>query len=223
MIFRDRIDAGYKLSLLLAKYKNKPDVVVLALPRGGVILGYEIAKELNLPLDIVVPRKIGAPGHSEFAIGAVAEDGTLLLDKFIIDEYEISQKYIDKEVEKEINEARRRLKLYRGGRGMLDVKGKIVILVDDGIATGMTMKAAIDSVNSKDVKQIIVAVPVASFQALEDVKQVVGDVVCLAVPPYFGAVGAFYENFGEVTDKDVIDIMQSTEKKIKGKKLVLSN
>ena len=160
MIFKDRIDAGKQLADKLEEFKDNKDVVLLALPRGGIILAYEVAKKINAPIDIVVPRKIGAPDNEEFAIGAITETGEGIFNYDVINSYGISKEYIDQKVEEEKKEAERRLKVYRGKKKAINLKDKIVILVDDGIATGNTIFAAIKSVKSKKPKKIIVAVPV---------------------------------------------------------------
>lgn len=207
MIFHDRTDAGKKLASKLVAYKNDPDAVVLGLPRGGVVTAFEIAQGLHLPLDIVVPRKISAPGNAEFAIGAITEDGKGIFSNEIIDAYGISSGYIEQEIEKEKKESQRRLKLYRDDLLPLDLKDKTVLLVDDGIATGLTMQAAIISVRSKNPRKIIVAAPVMARDASEKLKHEADEVVALDVPALFMAVGQFYEQFDQTTDKKVVDLM----------------
>ncbi len=209
MIFRDREEAGEKLALELKKFKKKTDTVVLALPRGGVVLGDKISKILGLPLDIVVPRKIGAPSNQEYAIGAITEDGLGLFNDEEIDNLYIDKNYIVREVEKEKKEAQRRVVLYRGSKNKLALKSKEVIIVDDGIATGLTMMAAIKSIQNKNPRKIIVAVPVSASDSLKKIKPMVDEIICLHIPPFFGAVGAFYQNFNQVEDDDVIAIMRN--------------
>ncbi len=215
MVFEDRKSAGRQLAEELSEYRNNRNAIVLGLPRGGVVVAYEIAKALNLPLDIIVPRKIGAPGNPEFAIGAIAEGGEGVFDQETISSYRISQEYIEKEVEKEKKEAERRLKLYRGNRPPLNLEKKTAILVDDGIATGATMEAAIQSIKSKGVEGIIVAAPTSAKDSLERIKAGVDKVICLDAPAFFGAVGAFYKSFPQTTDEEVIELMKgaSPEKK----------
>ncbi len=212
MIFKNRIDAGQKLAKALKKYKDAANTVILALPRGGVVVGYQVAKELNLPLDIVVPRKIGAPGNPEFAIGAITETGEGIFDEETIKVYSISKEYIENEIKKEKAEAERRLKLYRGKRPCLVLKGKNVILLDDGLATGLTMRAAIKTVKSRESKKIVVAFPIGPPDSIEIIKREVDEVVYLDAPFLFGAVGAFYEEFGQTTDEEVIDLLKRSEK-----------
>jgi len=211
MIFKNRKDAGEKLIPKLIQYKNKPGIVILALPRGGVVTAAEIVRKLNLPLDLVVPRKIGAPGNPEFAIGAIAEDGVGIFDNEIIAAYNIGQEYIKNEVEKEKKEAERRLKVYRGKRLPLNLEDKTVILVDDGVATGSTMRAAIRSVKKKKAKKIIVAIPTIAQDTLKKIQEEVDEVIYLKAPLFFGAVGAFYEDFAQTEDKEVIDIIRNLD------------
>lgn len=208
MIFKDRADAGQKLISKLKRFKDKPEVVVLGLPRGGVVVAFEIARGLRLPLDLVVPRKIGAPNDPEFAIGAIAEDGTEVLDEMVVAAYKISQDYINKQVEVEKKEAERRLKVYLGKSAPISLRGKTAILADDGIATGYTMLAAIKSVKAKGAEKIIVAVPVTARDSLEKLKREVDEVIYLDAPLYFGAVGAFYKNFPQTEDREVVDLLK---------------
>lgn len=211
MIFEDRQDGGKKLAKSLKRFKSNNDVIILGLPRGGVVTAFEIANELNLPMDLVVPRKIGAPDNPEFAIGAITEDGKGVFDADVISSYSISEDYIKREVEKEKKEASRRLKTYRQDRDPLILKDKIVILVDDGVATGSTMIAAIESVKNKEAKKIIVAVPVTSRSALRKIEEMVDEVIYLDAPLFFGAVGAFYEVFDQTEDDEVIELMEKSE------------
>ncbi|MDP3971128.1 MAG: phosphoribosyltransferase [bacterium] len=212
MIFKNRVDAGKKLATALTDYKNQKDTMVVALPRGGVILGYEVANKLNCPLDIVVPRKIGAPGNEEFAIGAIAEDGEGFFDDNTIYSSNVSQEYIDKTVKTEKVEANRRLVTYRGNRPPLDLTDKTAIIVDDGIATGYTMLAAIESVKIKNAKKIIVAVPVTAKDSIETIIPKVDEVIYLDAPIFFGAVGMFYTEFNQTTDEEVIALLQKAQK-----------
>jgi putative phosphoribosyl transferase len=211
MLFHDRQDAGQKLAKALKKFKNTKDTIILALPRGGVVIGFEIAKELNLPMDIVVPRKIGAPDNPEFAIGAITESGEGIFSSDVISTYGISQNYIDKTVAHEKKEAERRLQTYRGNRPPLELKDKTVIIVDDGIATGSTMKAAIKSVKIKNAKKVIVAVPTSASDSAEEIKKEVAKFICLDIPKFFGAVGAFYEVFAQTEDEEVIELLKKSD------------
>lgn len=209
MIFKDRIEAGQKLAKALKKYKRQKDTIILALPRGGVVTGFEVARALDLPLDLVVPRKIGAPGNPEFAIGAITEEGEGIFNEEVIRDYRISKEYINRIVEEEKKEAQRRLKAYRGDRPPLDLKDKTIIIVDDGIATGLTMRAAIKSCKKKDPKKIVVAVPCGAKDSIDQIKKEADEVICLHAPIFFGAVGAFYREFPQTTDEEVIEIIKN--------------
>ncbi len=211
-MFRDRIDAGRQLAKVLKTYREQNDGIILALPRGGVVVGAEVARVLELPLDIVVPRKIGAPGNEEFAIGAIAETGEGIFNDAAIATFGISKEYIAKTVTKERAEAERRMRVYRGNRPPLDLKGKIALLVDDGVATGLTMKAAIASARKRDATRIVVAVPVGAPDSIDALKKIVDTVVCLHVPEFFSAVGQFYEEFAQTTDEEVIEKLKLKNK-----------
>lgn len=208
MIFTDRKEAGEKLAEKLSAYKNSRDTIIMALPRGGVVIGFEIAKDLHLPLDIVVPRKIGAPYNPELAIGAITEDGQGIFHQEIIEMYGISPTYIAQEIEKEKKEAQRRLKLYRNNLPPTNLQGKTVLLVDDGIATAATIRAAIISVRVKQPSKIIVVTPVISPDSLEKIRKEVDEVIVLDAPYDFRAVGQFYKYFPQTTDEEVINLMK---------------
>jgi len=204
MRFENRVDAGKKLAAKLEKYKGE-DVVVLALPRGGVVLGYEIAKSLGAPLDLVITRKIGHPDNPEYAICAVAEDGHTLCNE--VERSNINDEWFDKVVVEEQEEAKRRRKLYLKGKRK-NIKGKTVIIVDDGIATGLTLGLAIKEVKHDDPKKIIVAVPVAPREAVDEISREVDEFVSLYVPQiYLGAVGAYYDSFEQVSDEEVVRLL----------------
>lgn len=211
MMFKNRTDAGRKLAQALEKYKNAANTVILALPRGGVVVGYQVAKKLNLPLDIVVPRKIGAPGNPEFAIGAITETGEGIFDEETIKTYNISKDYIENEIKKEKAEAERRLKLYRGKRPCLVLTGKTVIVLDDGLATGLTMRAAIKTVKARNPRRIVVAIPIGPPDSIEMIKREVDEIIYLDAPFFFGAVGAFYEEFSQTTDEEVIELLERSK------------
>lgn len=205
-MFKDRIDAGQKLTIKLERYRGS-DAVVLALPRGGVVLGYEIASVLKLPLDIVVARKIGHPDSPEYAIAAVDDVGNILRN-----EKEISlvdKKWLDQETKKQQAEAKRRVDLYRGGRKIVSLAGKTVIIVDDGVATGLTLKLAIVRVKKQKPKRLIVAVPVIPPNVATEIEKMVDEIVALEpANSYFGSVGAYYERFEQVEDEEVIRLLQ---------------
>lgn len=207
-MFKDRKEAGVNLSKRLKEYEGKKDVIVIGLPRGGVVLAYQISKKLKLPLDVIAPRKISMPGSPEAAIGAITPDGQKVFDWTLISEVGIERDYIDNEIEKEKREGERRLKIYRAGKPKLELKDKIVILVDDGVATGSTMSVSIKSVRAQNAKKIIIAVPVAPQSFLEKIKSEVDQIICLEVPEYFVAIGQFYKSFDQVEDDQVIDLLR---------------
>lgn len=206
MFFKNRTEAGKKLAQLLKSYK-KEEVVVYALPRGGVVTAYEIAKALNAPLDLIITRKIGHPYQKEYAIGAVAENGHSILNKDALSD--VSQEYLKKEIETQRKEAQRRRAVYLKGREPIECKNKIAILVDDGIATGLTMKVAIQELKAHyKPKKIIVAVPVTPKQIVDELKSEQVEFVVLKIAEDFlGAVGSYYEDFSEVSDDDVVNLI----------------
>ena len=171
MRFKDRVDGGKQLAVLLTKYKNNTDAIIIGLPRGGVVIAFEVSKELNLPLDIIVPRKIGAPTNPELAVGALTQEGAIVWNEALRKSLGLSPDDLKDIIAAEKKEAARRLRVYRGNRQPLNLKNKIVILVDDGIATGATMRAAISSARIQGAKFIVVAVPVSPMQVLEKIKQ----------------------------------------------------
>lgn len=196
------------MAAALKQYKNRDDVVILALPRGGVIVAFEVAKVLKALLDIVVPRKIGAPGNPEFAIGAITESGEGIFDEAALEYLQVDEAYIRKTVAEEQKEAKRRLKVYRCGRKGIALRDKTVILIDDGIATGSTMRAAIKSVRARGARSVIVAVPVMPADRVSLFEKEVDELVYLDAPYDFSAVGQFYEYFEQTTDEEVIEIME---------------
>lgn len=208
MKFKDRCDAGQKLVEKLSVYKGKSNIVVLGLPRGGVVVAEPIAQKLELPLDILVTRKIGFPDNQECALGAIDENGVGVWDEEGIEKYSVSRDYIDIKTEVEKYEARRRLRVYRGNRPALDLKNKIVLLVDDGIATGHTMLAAIASARNKGAKKIVVVVPISAPDSLQKVRDQADEVICLDAPFFFGWVGKFYRDFSETVDEEVMEILK---------------
>lgn len=209
MIYKDRKDAGIRLASKLTHYKDKKDVIVLTLPRGGVITGCEIARMLNCHLDIIIIRKIGFPGQPELAIGAVSETGAVVLNEDVISIYNISKNYIEQERIKNQEEISRRISLYRGGKGIPKLDGKIIILVDDGVATGVTMKSAISALKKEKIARLVVAVPVASISAETEIKRIVDEWVCLETPYDFMAIGNYYQDFTQVSDEEVIKLLKA--------------
>jgi putative phosphoribosyl transferase len=211
-MFKDRVEAGSLLAQRLLEYKDKPDTIVIGLPRGGVVTAYEVAHILGLPLDIVVPRKIGAPQNQELAVAAIAEDGSLIINDQLMTYLGLQLDDLQNLIEKEKQESARRMKLYRAGRTPLELAGKTVILVDDGMATGATMRAALMSARSRGAKSIVVAVPVAPAELLDDIRTEVDDLICLSTPEQFFGVGGFYEQFPQVQDQEVTELMQKSRK-----------
>lgn len=202
MRFIDRKQAGDVLARQLIRYRDDPDVVVLALPRGGVPVAFEVARALHAPLDVFVVRKLGLPGHEEYAMGAIATGDVIVMNPDLAS-IPITQAAIDEVVARERRELDRREQLYRGDRPPLRIENRIVILVDDGLATGSTMLAAATAVRRRHPKRIVVAVPVAAAQTCESLKSLVDEVICSATPEPFMAVGAWYENFGQTSDAEV--------------------
>ncbi|MBA3957635.1 MAG: phosphoribosyltransferase [Parachlamydiaceae bacterium] len=208
MLFKDRADAGIQLAALLKDYSSADNTVIIGLPRGGVITAAMVANELKLPLDVTCPRKIGAPGETELAIGAITETGEGTFDDDLINRLNISPEYIQEEVKKEKEVAKRRLTAYRKLRSKLDLSGRTVIIIDDGLATGATMKAAIKSIQSEGATKIVVAVPVAPPEVLEEIQKLVDEAFALDTPFLFQAIGEFYQDFTPTEDEDVEAILQ---------------
>jgi putative phosphoribosyl transferase len=215
MLFRDRIDAGRRLGKALLDYAYKPDAIIIALPRGGVVVGFEVSALLHLPLDIVCPRKISAPMNPELAIGAVTETGEGIISHDLIHDLGIMESYLKTEIEQEKKKAEWRLAHYRKGRSPRNLKEKHVILVDDGLATGATMRAAIATVKAEQAKEIILAVPVAPPDTLTRLEKEVNKTVCLATPPLFYAVGQFYQLFDQTSDEEVVALLEKSTKTLK--------
>lgn len=208
MQFVDRVDAGKKLAAqLLRAYKGQRDTLVLGLARGGVVVAHEVAALLGLPLHVIVVRKIGAPGNEELALGAISTSGEGIFNERLIGLLGATQEYLKATVEREKGIAQKRLALYQGSAPPPQIKDKTVLLVDDGIATGASMKVAIQAVRSQGAKKIVLAVPVAASDSLRQIEPKVDEVVCLSVPPFFEAVGAFYRVFDQTTDEEIIDLL----------------
>jgi predicted phosphoribosyltransferase len=207
MIFRDRRDAGRQLAQRLSGHAGN-DVVVLALPRGGVPVGYEVARALGAPLDVFVVRKLGVPGRSELAMGAIASGGVRVVNREVVDGLAIPAHVIDHVAVEEEAELARREAAYRGFRLPADVRGRSVVLVDDGLATGSSMRAAAHALRKRGPRRIVVAVPVASPSTCEELRQDVDAIVCVETPATFQAVGQFYEDFSQTGDEEVRELLQ---------------
>lgn len=213
MIFENREEAGRKLAVKLSKYRaEKP--LVLALPRGGVPVGFEIAEKLGASLDVLISRKIGAPHNPEFGIGAVAEGNIRVLDKPVIRLLNISKEDLETVSNEEKRELVRRAELYRSNQPLPSFKNRIIILVDDGLATGVTARAAIKALKKQNPKKIVFASPVCAYDTAGEFRHLVDDVVCVSTPVDFESVGLWYRNFDQVTDREVINLLhQSKERK----------
>lgn len=212
ILFKDRKDAGQKLALKLTKYKNLSNTIVLGLPRGGVVIAAEISKSLKLPLDIIVIRKMGAPFNPELAIGAVDDEGHRILNDAVIEDLNIDSSYVENESATEKEKALSQMKQFRGNSPALHLKHKTVLLADDGLATGATMKAALFSAKKKGASKIVVAVPVAAIESLKKIEKEVDEIIYIEAPFHFGAVGSFYENFDQTSDEEVIELLHCQNK-----------
>jgi putative phosphoribosyl transferase len=201
--FRDRTEAGQLLAAQLKEYAHRPDVLVLGLPRGGVPVAFEVAQALSSPLDICLVRKLGVPGHRELALGAIAAGGVRVLNHDVINWLNISSHTIEEVAARELQELQRRERAYRGNRLRPEICDRTVILVDDGLATGATMRAAVTVLKSQQPRQLIVAVPVAPREACAVLRTEVDRVICLATPEPFQAIGLWYDNFAQTTDQEV--------------------
>jgi putative phosphoribosyl transferase len=211
MIFQDRRRAGRDLAELLAAYRGKPDVVVLGLPRGGVPVAFEVARELGAPLDVFIVRKLGMPGHEEYAMGAIASGGVRVMNPEVA-ELRIPPAAVEAIADREKRELERREQLYRGNRPPLDVKDRIVILVDDGLATGSTMRAAALAVRRLGPKRIVIAVPVGARATCNEFSGEVDEVVCARSPEPFMGVGAWYDDFGQTSDEEVHRLLDESRR-----------
>jgi len=211
-LFNDRADAGKKLAKKLSEYANRSDVIILALPRGGVPVAFEVAKELNVKMDVFIVRKLGVPGNEELAMGAIASDNIRVLNEDVIRSFQIPQSVIDEVVVNELRELERRERLYRGNRPKPDISGSTVILIDDGLATGATMRAAAAAVKTKNPAKIVIAVPTAASDTCSPFENEVDKTICVATPEPFYGVGAWYEDFSQTTDKEVCELLNKATK-----------
>ncbi len=205
--FANRRAAGVELARHLQLYAGRKDVVVLALPRGGVPVAYEVARALGAPLDVFLVRKLGLPGHRELAMGAIASGGVRVLNADVVAWYRIPDAIIDEAAREEQAELERRERVYREGRPAVPLNGKIVLLIDDGLATGSTMKAAVQAVRARGPARILVAVPVGAPDTCRDLEQIADEVVCARAPERFAAVGQWYRDFSQTTDEEVRELL----------------
>lgn len=207
--FSNRIDAGKQLAVGLKQYADRDDVLVLALPRGGVPVAYEVARALNAPLDLLLVRKLGVPGHEEFAMGAIASEDTVFINESTVKSLHIDKQTVDNVIQKEQRELQKREALFRDARPKVEVKGRTVIIVDDGLATGATMKAAIQALRQRQPAAIVLAVPTAPRDVINDFEDDVEDVICLMTPEPFGGVGRWYMDFPQTSNETVLEYLHS--------------
>jgi putative phosphoribosyl transferase len=208
MLFQDRAEAGRYLASKLTRYVNRPDVLVLALPRGGVPVAYEVARALNAPMDVFLVRKLGVPGQEELALGAIASGGVRVLNRELVGVLALTEEQVNAITAEQMRELERRESAYRGDRPPPDVRGRTVILVDDGLATGSTMRAAVTALQQMGPGRIVVAVPVATPETCEELRAEADDVVCAVTPQPFYAVGLWYRDFSQTTDDEVRELLE---------------
>ena len=206
--FRNRTEAGQLLARKLRRYADRPDIIVLALPRGGVPVANEVAKALRAPLDVFLVRKLGVPGQEELAMGAIATGGVRILNEDVVRALKIPQRVIDSVAAQEARELERRERLYRGDRLARDVNGRTVILVDDGLATGSSMRAAVAALRQKNPRRIVVAVPIAAAATCREFEAEVDEIVCCQTPEPFYSVGLWYEDFSQTTDEEIRQLLE---------------
>jgi len=207
-IFKDRRDAGRKLAQKLSAYANRSDVIALALPRGGVPVAYEVALALNAPLDIFTVRKLGLPGHEELAMGAVASGGARVFNQDVVRTFNIPQGVVEAVAKQELKELERRERAFRGDREMREIHDRTAILIDDGLATGASMQAALMGLRARDPARIVVAVPTAPLETCEAFQPLVDEMICATTPEPFYGVGQWYEDFSQVTDEQVQTLLE---------------
>jgi putative phosphoribosyl transferase len=212
--YRDRRHAGVELAARLGHLEGRSDVVVLALPRGGVPVAYEVARTLHAPLDIFLVRKLGLPGHRELAMGAIASGGVRVLNKNVVAWYKVPETVIDEIAREEQAELERRAGAYRGGHAPAELKGRVVVLVDDGLATGSTMRAAVQAVRAHGPARIVVAVPIGSPDTCREFADLADEIVCARAPEHFAAVGQWYRDFSQTTDEEVRDLLRDAPEMI---------
>lgn len=212
-MFKDRKEAGRRLIDELERFRDD-NPLILAVPRGGIVIAHEMIKEFGFDWDLIIPRKIGAPHNKEVAIGAVSYDGSYFTDRSIVAMLDIPNSYIEEEAALQLDEIKRRMREYKGTDAFPEVRGRTVIIVDDGIATGLTILAAVKSVKKQEARKVIIAVPVAPEDTVERLSREVDEVVCLEVPEEFYAVGMHYMDFGEVTDEEAAAILDDLRSKV---------
>jgi len=215
MVFANRTEAGQALAARLRKYENRDDVIVLGAPRGGVPVAFEVATALRTPLDVFVLRKLGVPGREEFAFGAIASGGVRIVDRNTVEGLGITGLDIERITKAEREELERRERAYRGGRPPLDVRGLTVILVDDGIATGSTMRAAIRALRQMNPSRIVIAVPVAPRSTCNRLQFEADELICLEMPEPFYGVGQFYDDFSQVSDEEVMNLLDNASQQLR--------
>jgi putative phosphoribosyl transferase len=206
--FHDRYEAGRRLAGELHAYAGRDDVIVVALPRGGVPVGYEVALALGLPLEVMQVRKLGVPGHEELAMGAIASGGVRIVSENVVEALGIPERVIATVAAAEVQELERRERVYREGRLFPEMRGRTVILVDDGLATGSTMRAAVAALRSLGAARLVAAVPVAPKESCDAMREVVDEVVCASVPERFQAVGEWYDDFSQISDQEVSELLR---------------
>jgi len=207
-VFEDRFDAGRRLAQLLDKYAGRSEVIVLGLPRGGVPVAYEIARHLGVPLDVFIVRKLGVPGFEELAVGAIASGGVRVLNQDVLRVLPNAEQIINQVTAREQLELERREHLYRNGRPPPELRDRTVILVDDGLATGATMRAAVNALRQRGAARIVIAVPVGAPETCRELAEEVDETICAISPEYFQAVGQFYYDFSQTTDDEVRELLQ---------------
>ncbi len=214
MIFQNRVEAGHQLAIKLGAYAGRKDVIVLGIPRGGVPVAFEVATALKAPLDIFLSRKLGVPGEEELAFGAVATGGVRILDQDLIEELNLSERDIAQITKTVKAELERRERTYRGTRPSVQVEGKTVLLVDDGIATGSSMRAAIEALRQMRPARLVVAIPVAALHICKRLRSEVDELVCVHTSEFFYAIGQFYADFSQVTDEEVTELLQRAAQQV---------
>jgi putative phosphoribosyl transferase len=205
--YRDRARAGQELAKRLSAYAGRPDVLVLGLPRGGIPVAYEVARSLNAPLDVFVVRKLGVPGEEELAMGAIAANGVRVINEDVVRSLGLTREAVDAVAAREQRELERREREYRGDKPPIDARGRIVILVDDGLATGATMRAAAQAIRRQEPQRVIIAVPVAALETCQALRDEADEVVCAMAPEVFYAVGLWYDDFSQITDREVQELL----------------